>query len=265
MQANSSKRQWLLQRRAYRLLVRTGLIAFGLVHLVICWFALQLAFGISDHDLSQMGAFHAFAATPLGPSPVWVIAIGLLAVGLWQFLLAAGGYAHLEKKRTMRRIASLFRGFLYTGFGVSAGYVAIVGANTEPAGTPQPSPVIAPLSFVQFVVAAVGIIVVVTAVTTAWKGIGGAYGDELVEDLEGYERVITQIGHVVKGIALLIIGGLFLYAAITVNVSVIGGLNTALRAILDSTFGVPGLVIAAIGFGCYGVYCFWWSQRARFS
>lgn len=265
MARDETTRRRILERGSYRLMVRTGLVAFGIVHLLIGWFALQLGFGISDHDLSQMGAFEALGETPLGPVLIWGTAAGLLAVALWQFLMAASGYTHLERKRTMRRIASMFRGFLYLGLGVSAGYVALRSSGLEPVFDRAERSGLTPLSFGQFIVAAVGIIVIVSAFTTAWKGIGGAYDDELVEHLHGAERVIAVIGHVVKGIALLIVGGMFLYAAVTVDVTAIGGLNSALRAIWNSTFGVPGLVAAAVGFGCYGLYCFWWAKRARFS
>ena len=65
-----------------------------------------------------------------------------------------------------------------------------------------------------------------------------------------------KIGYTAKGIAIVIVGALFGYAAITHEANKSGGLDQALTEVLDQPFG-PGLLVAiALGFGCFGLFCF---------
>ena len=63
-----------------------------------------------------------------------------------------------------------------------------------------------------------------------------------------------------KGIAIAIVGGLFIYAAITHEPQKSGGLDQALRTVLEQPFGPFLLGVIAVGIICYGLFCF---ARAR--
>jgi hypothetical protein len=67
---------------------------------------------------------------------------------------------------------------------------------------------------------------------------------------------LGRIGHVAKGIALGIVGGLFCYAAATHEAKKSGGLDEALREVLDQPFGPVLLVLVGLGIGCYGLFTF---------
>jgi hypothetical protein len=54
---------------------------------------------------------------------------------------------------------------------------------------------------------------------------------------------------------------LFLYAAITHDPQKSGGLDEALRELLQKPFGAPLLVAVALGFACYGLFCFAWARH----
>ena len=69
-----------------------------------------------------------------------------------------------------------------------------------------------------------------------------------------------KVGYISKGIAIIIVGGLFIYAAIEHEPKKSGGLDEALRTVLEQPFGPVLLGIIAIGIGCYGLFCF---ARAR--
>ena len=51
--------------------VRIGLIAYGIVHLLVAWLALQLAFGDKEGQASNGGALSYLAEQPLGGFLVW--------------------------------------------------------------------------------------------------------------------------------------------------------------------------------------------------
>ena len=67
-------------------------MTYGVVHLLVGWLALQLAFGDKEDQASNSGAMHYLAQQPLGGFLVWVIAIGMLFLVVWRLLEFAFGY-----------------------------------------------------------------------------------------------------------------------------------------------------------------------------
>ena len=59
--------------------IRAGLVAYGVVHLLVGWLALQLAFGEKEDSASNSGALHYLAQQPMGEVLVWMIAVGMFA------------------------------------------------------------------------------------------------------------------------------------------------------------------------------------------
>ena len=73
---------------AYQLLVRAGLIAYGIVHLLIAYLAVRLALGQPAEEASQTGALRQLAEAPLGTIALAAVALGLAIISLWQLLTA---------------------------------------------------------------------------------------------------------------------------------------------------------------------------------
>jgi hypothetical protein len=73
--------------------------------------------------------------------------------------------------------------------------------------------------------------------------------------------VLGKVGYLAKGAALAAIGALFVTAAAQHEPKESGGLDVALRELLQQPFGPVLLALVALGLGCYGVYCFF---RARY-
>ncbi len=71
-----------------------------------------------------------------------------------------------------------------------------------------------------------------------------------------------KIGYVAKGIAVGIVGALFVYAGVTHEADKSGGLDQALYEVLDQPFGPVLLGAIAIGIGCFGLFCFARALRA---
>jgi Domain of Unknown Function (DUF1206) len=66
-------------------LARVGLIAYGVVHLLVGWLALQLAWGASaSKSADPSGALRTLADQPFGKILLWLVALGLVALALWQ-------------------------------------------------------------------------------------------------------------------------------------------------------------------------------------
>ena len=73
---------------------------------------------------------------------------------------------------------------------------------------------------------------------------------------------LGQTGYVAKGIALGVVGGLVVAAAVTTDPERAGGLDEALRTLRDQPFGPALLLVTALGIAAYGGYSF---ARARFA
>ena len=70
-----------------------------------------------------------------------------------------------------------------------------------------------------------------------------------------------RIGYTAKGVAFGIVGALVGYAALTHEPRKSGGLDQALREVLEQPLGPLLLLAIATGIGCYGLFCFAWARH----
>src|SRR6478752_3672913 len=82
---------------AGRALVTVGLITYGIVHLLIAWIALQLAWGGGGGEASQQGAMAELASTPVG----MVVLYAVLAWTAFQFAIGSGNTSSGSGQKTM--------------------------------------------------------------------------------------------------------------------------------------------------------------------
>src|SRR3712207_845418 len=100
-------------------LARVGLIAYGIVHLLVAWLALQLAWGGGGDSADQSGAMATLAEQPFGKPLLWVLAVGLIALALWQLaevlVYRAGlrGSGDAKKKAVKKIVKSVSKAVVY--------------------------------------------------------------------------------------------------------------------------------------------------------
>src|SRR3954465_4219853 len=80
---------------------RSGLVTYGVVHLVVAWLALQLAFGHREGSPSSQGAVHELAQQPFGDALVWAIGIGMFLLVVWQGIEACFGHRDRDGKERL--------------------------------------------------------------------------------------------------------------------------------------------------------------------
>jgi hypothetical protein len=68
---------------AFEYTARAGFAASGVLHLLVAYLILRIAFG-SGGNADQSGALATIAKQAGGAVMLWIVAIGLLALGLWR-------------------------------------------------------------------------------------------------------------------------------------------------------------------------------------
>lgn len=252
---------------SFRVLVTIGLITYGIVHILVGWIAVQVAWGGSggSQEASQQGALAELAQNPIGVVVLWLTVVGLFAMAIWQ--LAEAAWGHRDKpagfKRTRKRLSSVGRAVVYAGIAVSA-ISALQGAaqNSDQKREGWTARLLA-LPFGPLLVGVVGIVIVVVAVRLVIKGVKRKFTRDMSGGPSpGVER-LGQIGYISKGIALAVVGGLFGWAAITYDPSKAGGLDDALRTIDSAPLGSVLLTVVALGLVCFGIFCFFWARHPK--
>jgi hypothetical protein len=254
-------------------LARVGFIALGVLHVLIGWLALQLAwFGGSGKSADQSGAFSALKELPGGEVLLWILGIGLFALALWQAAevfrgvqgLKAGG--DQRKKAITRIVKSVAKIIIYISLGVLALRTASGTAQSSSQQQKQTTQGIFSMTGGRFLVGLVGLVIIGVGAYHVYKGWTKKFleGVDISQASPSARKAVTrlgQVGYPAKGVALMIVGGLLTWAAITYNPEKAAGLDAALRTVLDVPFGQVLLTLVALGLIAFGVFCFF---RARY-
>ena len=247
--------------------IRLGLVAYGVVHLLIAWLAIQLALGESTGKASSTGAMHQLAQQPLGEVLVWAVAVGMVLLVLWRLLEAVLGHRDAEGgKRVRKRLTSALKAVLYGAIGVSALQVATgSGGGGKGSGSDSTTAKLMDLPAGQWIVAGVGLAIIGYGANLVRRGWTEKFAEHL--DAEGRSGdtgraylLFGKVGYLAKGLAIGVVGGLFVYAGVTHESKKSGGLDVALHKVLEQPFGPVLLFVIGAGIGCYGLSCF---SRAR--
>ena len=245
--------------------VRLGFVAYGVVHLMLAWLAVQLALGDYSGKVSSKGALHELARQPLGTAVLLVVAAGLFVLVLWRLLEAWGGHRDEDGVELWRhRAVDVLKAVIYAAIGVSAVKV-VLGAGSGGSGAQGWTARLMDLPAGQVLVGIAGLCIVGYGAANVWRGLNGKLADKLSAegssgDVGGFYLLLGRCGYAAKGIAAALVGVLLGYAAVTHQARKSGGLDTALREVLHQPFGGPLLVAMAAGIACYGLFCF---ARAR--
>ncbi len=245
---------------------RFGLVAYGVVHLLIMWLALQLALGDREGTASSSGALHQLAEQPFGKVGLWLVAIGMLLLVVWRVLEAIAGHDGEEGSGLWaKRGVSVLKAVLYGSLGVTALQVAVGGGSQGKGGTDGTTATIMGLPGGQLLVGLVALAVLAYAGFEIRQAVTEKFRENLDAAGKSGETgrayvLLGKAGYAAKGVAIGIIGILFGYAAITQDPKKSGGLDQALQQVLEQPFGPVLLSVVALGIGAYGVFCF---ARAR--
>jgi hypothetical protein len=245
--------------RVVELGARIGYVVVGLLHLLIAWLALKIAWGIgsASESADASGALSTLAESSTGKVLLWVAVVGFAMLALWQFIEAAIGYGDGKEraKAAAKGVAYVF--FAWTSFQIGSG-----GGGSSEQQTEDFTATLMESPGGRLLVGLVGLVVLGIAGYHVYKGWTKKFLEDLREHPGGWAVHAGRIGYIAKGVALLIVGFFFLVAAWRANPEEAEGLDGALKTLNDQAFGPALLTLVAAGIAAYAVYSF---ARARYA
>jgi hypothetical protein len=259
-QARSAARQ-AGHSKTLTALTRFGLITYGVLHALVGWLALQIAFGHPASEGDQSGAFQTLARQPFGKVMLTLVAIGLAALTVWQALSAAVGHTDEQgRRRTVERVFSAGRAIVYGALAWTA-FKIVAGAGTSNAQK-QESATSTLMSSTggRWLVGLAGLAVIGFGVGMAIYGLRRMFERKLERgrmspSAERITRILGMVGYAAKGVAFTIVGVLLVLAAVHRDPSRSRGLDQALRTLAAQPAGPWLLTLVALGFFAFGAFC----------
>jgi hypothetical protein len=241
-------------------MARGGLVARGVVYVVIGVLSIKLAAGARGQTTGQRGALETIAHQPLGGALLLATAIGLGCYAAWRLIRAAIGRGAEQVDSAFDRVAGLTSGIAYAVLCFTA--VEILAGAGGGAGSPKKA-----TGGVLGWTAGPAIVVIAGAVLAGiglyqgYKGFGRTFLETSNTERMGpaMKRAFTAFGifgHIARMVVFGLIGYGVIKAALDYNPHQAVGLDGALNRLASASYGpiLLGIVAAGlIGFGVYSI------------
>ena len=247
-------------------LARAGLVARGLLYLIIAALALQIARGDAGTRADKQGALQAVVRQPLGTVLVLLLAVGFAGYALWRLVEASVGPRgeRGRRKAAAKRLFSLSRAGLYALFCASAVKLLVSssgGGSGAGGGSEEADWTRRVLDWPggRVVVAAAGVAVMVGGLSVGWRGMTRSFRRrlkraEMTSTQRRWVLAIGTVGMVARMLVFLVIGGFLVVAAVRHDPGRAVGVDGALKRLADRPYGPAVLVAVACGLAAYGLY-----------
>jgi Domain of Unknown Function (DUF1206) len=242
-------------------LARAGLIARGVMYVIIGWIAVQIAFGHSGHQADQSGATRLVASTAVGAAALWLLVAGFAGLTLWRLSEAVYGGPGPDGRKASTRAAAAFRVVVY-GFLAFSLLKFALGLGAPPSSDKTSRDLTAAAMSHPGGVALVGlagVALIAGGVFLAYQ----AWQKEFLKELRLAEmtprtrrvvEVLGRIGGIARGTVFAAVG-LFLFSAVVhSSPGQAKGIDATLRTLAATPVGPWLLAVVALGLVTFGVY-----------
>ena len=255
--------------RPVKLLGRVGLVAYGLVHVLVAYLAVRVAMG-GGAKADKTGALQTVAGQPGGRFLLWVLTAGLVALAVWQLAEAVWGHGYRRpaRRRTLQRLVSLGE----AGVAGALAFSSFKVASGKKGNSKEEKTAFVDKAFDlpagELLVALIGLGIVAIAIYLVHRGVARTFVDDL--DLTGAEPHARdaairfgQVGWPGLGVAYGTVGLLIVYAAVTYDPEKATGMDTAMKTLAGQAYGTVLLLMVAAGLACFGAYCLFDARYRR--
>jgi hypothetical protein len=254
---------------AFEYTARAGFAASGVLHLLVAFIMMRLAFG-SGGNADQSGALGTLARQPGGAVMLWVAAVGLAALGLWRVGEAIvgskpgeGSGAHNDDTPAWKRAKSLGLAIVNFAIALSAARFAMGSGQSSGQQNAGLSAQLITSGWGKTLLILVGVGVAAVGGYHVYKGASKKFMKDLRVSGGTGVTVVGVAGYVAKGLVLGGAGLLVIIATLQADPSKAAGLDAAVKTLGQAPFGKFLLILAALGIAAFGAYSFVRSRYGR--
>jgi hypothetical protein len=254
---------------AFEYAARAGFAVSGVLHLVVAYLIAQIAFG-SQGNADQSGALAELASHTGGALMLWIVAAGLVALGLWRIAEAIvgskpgeGSGPHKDDTPAWKRAKSVGLAIVNFAIALSAARFAMGSGQQSSQQNAGLSAQMMQSAWGKSVLIAVAAGLVVVGGYHVYKGATKKFVKDL--RIRGGQVVAAAgiAGYVAKGVVLAGAGVLVIIATVQADPSKATGFDAAVKTLGQAPFGKVLLVVAAVGIAAFGFYNFVRSRYGR--
>lgn len=253
--------------RALVTAARAGFAVSGLLHILIGSVAIQLAFGKAG-QADQGGAVAQLAGQPGGPLLLWTGFSACVALALWLTGNALFGYGQLDaKKKLGSRLSAGGKAVVYAAMALT--FAAFASGHSKNSGQSTSDLTVSIMKAPggPLLLIAIGAGIAVVGIVFAVRGFKASFKEDLrLPPSDTGRSVVTGLGmtgYIAEGIALFLVGLLFIIATVSARPQESTGLDGGLKALREQPYGVYLLIAVGAGLICYGLFLVVKARLAR--
>ena len=244
-------------------LARAGLVARGIIYVLIGILAIGIAFGNSGHKADQSGAVRVVASTPIGALLLWLLVAGFIGMALWRLSEALYGAPGPDGRKASTRLIAGVKVVLYgfIAFGIMKYALGLGAPKSSDQQTVDLTSTAMREPGGRIIVGIVGAVLIGAGAFLAWR----AFTKKFVEEIRTGEMspqtrrtvvALGRVGGIARGIVFGAAGLFLLIAAVTARAHQAKGVDATLRAFTKTPAGPWLLVLVALGLVVFGLYSF---------
>lgn len=242
---------------------RGGMVARGVLHLLVGLLAVELVRGRPTEAPGTQGAIARLARQPFGRALVALIALGFLSYALWRAAQAVVGRD--DETPVWKRLSLAARSALYVGFAALAGRAVLRGSGTKGDASGgsdrkgQAAATVLDWPGGRFLVAGVGLAVIGIGVYNGYRAATAKFQEHLEqakmpESVRRLTLALGVAGHGGRGLAYGVAGALLVLGGMHHDPQSGTGVDRALLQLAGTTIGPILLTVIAAGLIAHGLY-----------
>lgn len=243
---------------------RAGLVARGVVYLVVAALGVQVALGSTSdgEQADQRGALTEIAEQSYGSVLLVLLAAGFGCYAAWRLVRALRGEGR-DEPDARSRATDVGRAVLHLGLLASTVSILAGGGSDEAGGSGGSGGGGSAQTWTAQLMATgwgrwlVGLLGVVIVAGGAWLVTRG-FGEKFRENLERHTRWVValgKVGHVGRGVAFALIGAFLARAAWQFDPNEPIGLDAALHDLARSGWGTVAALAVSLALAAFGLFC----------
>lgn len=254
---------------AFEYAARAGFAVSGALHLLVAYIILRIAFGAGG-NADQSGALATLGGQTGGTLILWVVAVGLVALGLWRIAEAIVGSKPGERSGrgnddtpAWKRAKSLGLAIVNLAIAFSAARFAMGSGQQSSQQNAGLSAQMMHSGWGKAVLILVGLGLAAVGGYHVYKGASKKFLKDLRVSGGSGITAVGVTGYVAKGVVLAGAGVLVIVATLQADPSKATGFDAAVKTLGHAPFGKVLLIVAALGIAAFGAYSFVRSRHGR--